>query len=137
MRIFLDANIIYSASRSTKGASYAVFQIAKRGKIEIVSSRLALVEAERNLYEKENQEVIERFYSLIKNIDVLSVESDKAKSRYKDVIEEKDAPILYGAFKSGSSYLLTLDRKRFFTKKVKQTKFSFKIMTPGDFIVSI
>ena len=134
MRLFLDANVIYSASRSISGASYVIFQLREKLSYSLVTSKLALVESEKNLFEKERSEVIDHFYELIKNIDVISVDSETAKKKYKDIIEEKDAPILYGALKSKADYLLTLDKKHFFTKRLIQSKFSFKIMTPGEFI---
>lgn len=137
MKLFLDANVIYSASRSIVGASYTIFLIKKKSQLNFVTSKLALVEAEKNLVAKEQSKVIERFYERIKSIDVMSVDSEKAKKYYKTVIEEKDRPILYGALKSKSSYLLTLDKKHFFTKKMGQTKFPFQIMTPGEFIQSL
>ena len=134
MRLFLDANVIYSASRSIRGASYVIFQLREKLSFSLVTSKLALVESEKNLFEKERSEVIDHFYELIKSIEVIDIDSDDAKRRYKDVIEEKDAPILYGALKSKADYLLTLDKKHFFTKRLTQSKFSFKIMTPGEFI---
>ena len=134
MRLFLDANVIYSASRSIRGASYVIFQLREKLSFSLVTSKLALVETEKNLFEKERSEVIDHFYELIKSIEVIDIDSDDGKRRYKDVIEEKDAPILCGALKSKSDYLLTLDKKHFFTKRLIQSKFSFKIMTPGEFI---
>ena len=134
MRLFLDANVIYSASRSISGASYAIFQLREKLFFSLVTSKLALVETEKNLFEKERSEVIDHFYELIKNIDVISVDSKTAKRKYKDIIEEKDAPILYGALKTKADYLLTLDKKHFFTKRLTQSKFPFEIMTPGEFI---
>jgi len=41
IRVFLDANVIFSASYSNKGASFYIFQLAKKGKLRLYSSRLA------------------------------------------------------------------------------------------------
>lgn len=134
MKLFLDANIIYSASKSNLGASYLIFQLKDRFNFQLFSSRLALVEAERNITEKESLETLERFYQLIKVIKIISVDSEKAKRYYKGIIEEKDAPILYGAKQVKADFLITLDKKHFFTDKLRKEKFPFKISTPGDII---
>jgi len=137
MKLFLDANIIYSASRSEKGASFAIFQLKNKFKIELISSKLAMIEAERNIVEKETLLILNQFYDFLKEISIISVESDKAKVFYKNIIEEKDAPILYGAKLSQENFLITLDKKHFFTEKIKNKKFPFKILTPGDFLYFI
>ncbi|PIU37294.1 hypothetical protein COT02_01615 [Candidatus Roizmanbacteria bacterium CG07_land_8_20_14_0_80_34_15] len=137
MKLFLDANVIYSASRSEKGASFAIFQLKNKFKIELISSKLALIEAERNIVEKETSLILSRFYYLIKEIKIISVESVKAKIFYKNIIEEKDAPILYGAKQSQVDFLITLDRKHFFIKKIRGEKFAFTITTPGEFIMEL
>jgi len=137
MKIFLDANVIYSAAKSESGASHGIFNLQSKYKLNFYSSSLALIEAERNLMEKENSEIIGRFYKLIKSIKIISVDSQQAKNHYKDIIEEKDAPILYGARQSGADFLLTLDRKHFFNKQIKAKRLLFKIQTPGDFILGL
>jgi len=137
MKLFLDANIIYSASRSEKGASFAIFQLKNKFNLELISSKLAMIEAERNIVEKETLLILNQFYDFLKEISIISVESDKAKVFYKNIIEEKDAPILYGAKLSQANFLITLDKKHFFTEKIKNKKFPFKILTPGDFLYFI
>lgn len=134
LKLFLDANVIYSASRSDKGASFALFQLKEKFSFILITSQLALIEAERNLLEKEDRLVIANFYQLIKNIKVINLDSQKAKKILKKIIYEKDAPILYAALKTQSDYLLTLDKKHFFTEKIKKLKLPLKIMTPRDFI---
>ena len=137
MRLFLDANIIYSAAKSDSGASSAIFLIKYKFKFSLITSKLALTESERNIAEKETPHVLNRFYELIKDLDTISVNSNKAKQFYRDIIEEKDAPILFGAKHSKADYLITLDKKHFLTKKMLKQKFSFEIITPGDFILKL
>lgn len=137
MKLFLDANVIYSAARSELGASYGIFQLRDKLKIKLVSSRLALVEAERNISEKEGSIVVERFYQLIKAVKIVSVDSTKAKHHYSKMIAEKDAPILFGAKQIKADFLITLDKRHFFTEKMRKAKFPFKIITPGQFIMSL
>lgn len=137
MKIFLDANVLYSASRSKSGSSFSLFKLKAKFSFVLITSQLALIEAERNLLEKEDAAVVNNFYQLIKEIRVIKVESDKVKDLLKGIIYEKDAPILYAALKSDSNYLLTLDKKHFFTQKIKKLKLPLKIMTPGQFIKKV
>ncbi|OGK11614.1 hypothetical protein A2954_06710 [Candidatus Roizmanbacteria bacterium RIFCSPLOWO2_01_FULL_37_12] len=137
MKLFLDANVLYSASRSRLGASFGIFLLKNRYKIKLFSSQLALVEAERNISEKEEAFVIKNFYELIIEIKIVSVDKNKANQFYGKIIEEKDSPILFGAHQIKANFLITLDKKHFFTEKLKKEKLSFKIMSPGQFIMTL
>ena len=85
---------------------------------------------------KETIQVIVRYYENLRLTDlrIIKIDKDKAKKKFEKIINEKDALVLAGAEKSRVDYLVTLDRKHFFTKKVRQAKFSFKIITPGQLI---
>lgn len=58
------------------------------------------------------------------NVLFSAARSEKGASRH----------FLYGAYKTKANFLLTLDKRHFFTSSVKKIKKSFKIMRPGDFI---
>lgn len=60
-RVFLDTNVIFSAAYSAIGGSAYIFQLAKKGKLGLCSSRLAIKETERNLREKANVERVLKF----------------------------------------------------------------------------
>src|ERR1035437_3299926 len=49
IRVFLDANVIFSAAYSPEGWSAALFLFARRKRCRLISSRFALEEASRNL----------------------------------------------------------------------------------------
>jgi len=52
MKVFLDANIFFAATRSPQGGSGFVLELAKKNKIQVVTSTYALLEAERNIKNK-------------------------------------------------------------------------------------
>ena len=52
MRIFIDANVFYSAIYSSTGASREIILMGIRGEVTLVVSRLILEEVERNLTNK-------------------------------------------------------------------------------------
>jgi len=68
------------------------------------------------------------------NLELVSVDREKAISEYGNLVPSKDAPILAGAIKSGVEVLITLDQRHFFTEKTNHVKLKIIIETPGDFL---
>lgn len=138
-KVFLDANVIFSATYSATGGSAYIFQLAKKGKLTLYSSRLAIKEAERNLREKANIEKVLNFYDLLDKvyIKLIDVNRTKAKEKFSDLVGEKDSPILVSAIASKADFFLTLDKKHFLNEKVLSAKLPIKIVTPSQFIKNI
>lgn len=136
IKVFLDANILFAAAYSPMGGSALILELGEKRVINLYSSRLAVKEAEKNLRIKASEAQIDRFYQLLNEAKIVFVEVDrnKAKAKYKRLVEEKDAPILAAAIRSKSKFLITLDRKHLLTPKVQKTKLSLMIVTPGQFI---
>ena len=106
MRVFLDANILFSASfakSELRGFLDSLGAVA-----ELVTSEHAIEEARRNVAAKRaaNSAALESF---LRGVRALTVETFTL-----DVdIAEKDIPILCGAIASHSAFLLTGDKKDF------------------------
>jgi predicted nucleic acid-binding protein len=49
IKVFLDANVFFAAVSSPKGGSHFILELAKKGKLEIITVNQALLEAERNI----------------------------------------------------------------------------------------
>lgn len=62
MRVFLDANIFFAGARSPKGGSGFVLELAKKGKLEIITVNQALLEAEENIRKKLGLPYLNRHY---------------------------------------------------------------------------
>ena len=106
MRIFLDANILFSASLQGSHMRRLVDQSIKNH--QVLSSKYAYEEALRNLHLKRNS-CVPALISLAREIEIIqSVDGDLPVP-----IPDKDRPILYTALKSGSDILLTGDLKDF------------------------
>ena len=135
-RIFLDANVFYSASKSLTGGSSTIFKIVKLKRISVYASKEVLLEAESNIRLKESLKVRLRFYELVKKnkIRIVPIHKKTAEKKYLKIINRKDTYVLEGARKSKAKYLLTLDKKHFFTIKIKKAKLPFKTITPGEFL---
>jgi predicted nucleic acid-binding protein len=138
-KIFLDANIFFAGTRSLKGGSGFVLELAKKKKFEIITVNQALLEAEQNILEKLGLRYLNRHYQNLLEIKpkIQSIEFVTLKeiAKFRKILPDKDIPILLGAIFSKSQVLLTLDRKHFLAnEKLKRVKFPFKIMNPGEFL---
>ena len=137
--VFLDANVYYSASRSPGGCSAELCRITKAYNIKIYATSLVLLEAERNIRQKEPLATRLNFYKLIADLKpkIINIDLKKAEENFLKIINRKDAYVLEGARKSKTNFLVTLDRKDFFKEEVKRTKLPFEILTPGQLILKL
>ena len=108
MRVFLDANILFSASNTQ--SNIAKFLKFASSKHEFITSYYAYAEAERNI-------ILKRpiwqsgFNTLSKSITV--VVDSKLPDGISVTLAEKDIPILATAITTQCDYLLTGDKRDF------------------------
>jgi predicted nucleic acid-binding protein len=132
IRIFLDANIFFCAIASPSGGSALVMKLAKAEKVDVMTSRLVLVEAERNISKKPGKGHLDRFKRLIGDIPLLVI-PDPSSEEIESVarwVNWKDAPILAAALKGKPDLFLTLNRKHILVQKVQEIFQQFTILTP-------
>ena len=129
---FLDSSVLFSAVNSPSGGSSKLFTLPK---IKLVTSKVVLVETERNVRKKLLTHHLERFFTLVDKITIHDqLPDDKKIKRAKKVIAEKDAVILSEAKQAQTSFLVTLDRKHFMTKNVANFLKPQKVLTPKELI---
>jgi len=135
-KLFLDASIFIAAAGSPSGGSSAVLELCRKGHFEAVTTKLILLEAEKNIREKLPREALLRFYRGLGTLPLIIQEPAKSEDidTYTALIDEKDAHVLASAVKSGADLLLTLDRKHFMTTKMRRARLKVLIATPGDFL---
>ncbi len=134
-KLFLDANILFAAAYSANGGSALIFELANKKNIKIVSSKIAFLEAERNLINKGSKEAMITFYNQISYLDYLYEEINQQNKKYfEKIINKKDVDILANAVNSKSNFLITLDRKDFFQKKVFDFASPMIICTPAEYL---
>lgn len=136
IRVFLDANVYFSAARSKSGASAAVLELAKSKQLRVFATSTVLQEAERNIRLKESPAIRVRFYEMVKQCHPTSIAINKrqAEKRFLKIINRKDTYVLEGARKAKVKYLITLDRRHFMNPKMKTVAFPFRILSPGQFL---
>lgn len=135
-KLFLDANILFTATYSSTGASRAIFELAERKKVVIFSSRYAIKEAQVNILNKIGENHFPLFYKLISILHSVDkkIARESEMEKYKAIIVKKDIPILLSALELKVDYLITLDKRDFKNDKIKSVNFPFAILQPGEYL---
>lgn len=113
MRLFLDANVLFSAAHNPEGNARALCRLAAGGAIALVTSSYAAEEAARNIQLKfpacvpDLAALLERLVLGPEPASVLVGEAAAAG------LPEKDAPILAAAIAARADILVTGDRRHF------------------------
>ncbi len=107
MRVFLDANVLISASMPKSQMRILVLTLKERA--QLFTNLYAIEEARRNVRIKKPE--------ILSSLEVLCAECEIAGDMVRPAIglAEKDMPILGGAIACKATHLLTGDRKDFGT----------------------
>ncbi|ETX01379.1 MAG: hypothetical protein ETSY1_07625 [Candidatus Entotheonella factor] len=108
-RLFLDANVLFTAAHNPHGKAALIIQLATEGFWETVTSILAIEEARRNL-ERKYPHCLPGFEALLESIE--QVPSGDG-SHCPVPLPPKDQPILEAAIHCQATHLLTGDIKDF------------------------
>jgi uncharacterized protein len=108
-RVFLDANVLFSAAYA---ADNRFLELWQQGNIRLLSSQYAVQEVRRNLMGLERLERFERL------IGAMTIVPDPAEESLPEMpqrvnLPEKDRPILAAAIHARATHLLTGDRRHF------------------------
>jgi predicted nucleic acid-binding protein len=113
VRLFLDANVLFTAAHNPKGRSAGIFELARAGVCSLVTSPHALEEARRNLQLKYPPAM----GALEQLLRPVSVEPEAPSKDVAWALERglplKDAPILAAAAQARCDVLVTGDRTDF------------------------
>ena len=113
MRIFLDANVLFSAAHGTDSPLRAFFRLAEAGICELLASPYALDEARRNIARKHPAKTAD-LEQLIARIAVCREAGAEETRRARSIgLPGKDAPILAAAAQAKVDILVTGDRTDF------------------------
>ena len=128
-RVFLDANVLFSAaySRDSKLRSLWTLQRAR-----MITSNYAIEEATRNL---DSPPQIDRLDRLITRTTIVPEASPDVELPNSVRLPDKDVPILLAALSAGATHLLTGDKLHFGPYMNRQIA-GLKILTPGEYLKS-
>lgn len=129
---FIDSSVFFTATNSPTGGSAKLFTLKN---IKLVVSPLVLTETERNVRNKLQSYHLSRFFTLVKEIQILDQKPDmNLVKKARKVIEEKDSVILAEAKLAQCDFLVTLDKKDFLNEKVANFLKPKVALTPKELI---
>ncbi len=131
MRLFLDANILFTAAHNAKGKAALVIELGQAGLWQLVTSTYALEEVRRNLALK-FPDGLERLGVLSKG---LRITTDTAGADCPARLPHKDCPIYRAAHACQADVLLTGDVRDFgFLMNDRDKASGLLIQTVADFL---
>lgn len=111
MLIFLDANIIFSASKSA-GAVRRLLAHAEAAGHRLCADAYVVAEAERNLLIKAPKS-LPLFHALLRRLDVAAFSASTLPREAAALLPAKDQPVLDAAIRMRADALVTGDRRHF------------------------
>ncbi len=112
-RLFLDANILFSAALTPGGRSSQLFELSRAGLCGLVTSRYALGEATHNLSLKAEQALVILEHQLLPEVQMVPDPTPERFAQLERWVNLKDVPILAGAVDCEADGLVTGDKRHF------------------------
>jgi predicted nucleic acid-binding protein len=136
VRLFLDANVIFTAAHNPQGRSSALFELARGGLCSLSTSPHPAAEAERNIRLKYPASA-DRFAALR---SLLNMELEAGQAEVAWALDQrlppKDAPVLAAAVSCKADILVTGDRTHF-GHLLGHVVRGLKVLTPADALASV
>ena len=114
MRIFLDANILFSAATSERGAVSRLLTLLRENGHECWADKYVVMEAHRNIVAKKPA-ALRRFAQLMDTMQIVAASPNQTRDLPKPAqsLPQKDQFVLAAAIQCGCNVLLTGDRAHF------------------------
>ena len=109
MRLFLDANVLFTAAHNPEGKAALTIELGRQGHWMLATSRYALEEARRNLARK-FPDSLEDLKSLLEDVQLVE---HRSELWFPAGLAQKDRPIFQAAVAWGATHLLTGDMRDF------------------------
>lgn len=134
MRLFLDANVLFTAAHNPQGKAALVCELGRAGIWQLATSAYALEEARRNLARK----YPDRVAGLDEVAKGMRVVADNSDSPCPDPLPAKDCPIYRAAHACGADVLLTGDVRDFgFLMNAPEEANGLTVQTVADFLAGL
>jgi len=134
MRVFLDANVIFTAAHNPRGKAAFVIELGQAGHFSLFTSDAALWEAERNLAAK-YPESASLFADLTGRITQVTAD---LSAPFPDGLPAKDAIIFQAAVTCLATHFLTGDTRHFGTLMNRpHVTSSILIQTVAEFLAAL
>ena len=137
LRVFLDANVLFAAAYSPDGLSALLIELGAAGGVTLLTSPLAIVEAERNLEVKRPAALP----ALRRNLSAVRVVREPAPADVERLtppkLSPKDRPLLAAAIVAGSTHFVTGDVADFGRFMDRRARLPLRVMTPRQFLTEV
>ena len=137
LRVFLDANVLFTAAYSPEGRSALLIEIGAAGRLTLFTSPLAIIEAQRNL-EAKRPAALPAFE---RNLAAVEVVREPAPADVKRLtppdLSAKDRPLLAAAISARATHFVTGDQRDFGRWMVRGAPLPLRVMTPRQFLAQV
>ena len=134
MRLFLDANVLFTAAHNPRGKAAFIIRLGAEGTWDLVTSAYTREEARRNLARKFPQALAD-FDALRSGIRIVA---HPPGVPFPATLAEKDRPVFQAALASDATHLLTGDIRDFgpWMNRPDLT-FGILVQTVAEFLASL
>ena len=133
-RVFLDTNVLFTAAYSPDGLSALLFELGAAGRITLLTSPLAIVEAERNLEAKRPAAPP----TLRRSLTAVRLVGEPAPADVERLtppeLSSKDRPLLAAAIAAHATHFVTGDVADFGRWMDRHARLPLRVMTPRQFL---
>ena len=136
-RVFLDANALFTAAYSPDGLSALVIELGAVGRLTLLTSPLAIVEAEQNLEAKQPAGLA----TLSGSLTAVRVVREPAPAVVERLtppeLSAKDRPLLAAAIAAHATHFVTGDVADFGRWMDRRARLPLRVMTPRQFLTEV
>jgi predicted nucleic acid-binding protein len=137
LRVFLDATILFTAAYSPDGLSAFLIELGASGRLTLLTSAVAVVEAERNLEAKRPAALP----ALRGNLSAVRIVREPAPADVERLtppeLSSKDRPLLAAAIVAGATHFVTGDIADFGRFMDRRAVLPLRVMTPRQFLTDV
>ncbi len=134
LRVFLDANVLFTAACSAGGLSALIIEIGAAGRLTLLTSPLAVNEAQRNL-EAKRPSALPAFERNLVHVQIVREPAPVDVDRLTPAeLAAKDRPILAAAIAARATHLVTGDERDFGLWMGRRASLPLFVMTPRQFL---
>ena len=134
LRVFLDANVLFTAPYGPDGLSALLIELGAAGRVGLLTSPVAIVEAERNL-EANRPAALPALRRILSAVRVVREPAPADVERLTPPdLSSKDRPLLAAAIVASATHFTTGDIADFGRFMKRGTGLPLQVMTPRQFL---
>ena len=135
--VFLDANVLFTAAYSPDGLSALLIELGAAGRVTLLTSPLAIVEAERNLEAKRPAALP----TLRASLTAVRVVREPAPADVERLtppeLSSKDRPLLAAAIVAHATHFVTGDVADFGRWMDRRARLPLRVTRPRQFFTEV